>query len=175
MLIVEKAVKSDRMDVDNTFRWVKVILNLPGLDLYDPSLPWVYNVREDGSIATDVFWYIDVWLPIANTIWETWKAARKIRHTLCCLGLQDKSIKSTEVSRTPGKWTGTLVETSGNIISVLVSSKKWMKGKAIFVRILEELKEIGCLNYKQLERVREFLIYLFRTYRSMCPYLKEKH
>ena len=32
-----------------------MILNLPGLDRYDPSLHYVYKVREDGSIATDAF------------------------------------------------------------------------------------------------------------------------
>lgn len=55
MLIVEKVVRGDKMDVDNVFSWTRVILKLPYLDLYDPSLPWVYKVREDGSIATDAF------------------------------------------------------------------------------------------------------------------------
>ena len=31
------------------------------------------------------------------------------------------------------------------------------------------------MNHKQLERDRGFLIYLSRTYRSMCPYLKGIH
>ena len=55
MLIVEKAVRDDRLDDNNVFRWENVILNLPSLDLYDPSLPWVYRVREDGTIAADAF------------------------------------------------------------------------------------------------------------------------
>ena len=48
-------MRGDRKDLDNVFKWEKVILNLPGVDLYDPSIPWVYNVREDGSITTDIF------------------------------------------------------------------------------------------------------------------------
>lgn len=47
-----------------------MILDLPGLDLYDPSLPWAYKVREDGSIATDTFWYIDDGRTIATTAWK---------------------------------------------------------------------------------------------------------
>ena len=46
-------MKGDRLDDDNVFKWENMILDLPGLDLYDPSLPWVYKVREDGSITTD--------------------------------------------------------------------------------------------------------------------------
>ena len=78
MLIVERAVRGDRCDEDNVFRWVNVVLNLHGLDRYDPNLPWVYKVREDGAIATDSFWYIDDGRPIANTAWEAWKTGNKI-------------------------------------------------------------------------------------------------
>ena len=78
MLIVERAVRGDRCDEDNVFRWVNVVLNLHGLDRYDPNLPWVYKVREDGAIPTDSFWYIDDGRPIANTAWEAWKTGNKI-------------------------------------------------------------------------------------------------
>ena len=70
---------------------------------------------------------------------------------------------------------GTLVETSVDRTSVLVSNKKCMKGKAILVRIREEVKGRGCLNHKQLKSDRGFLIYLSKTYQSMCPYLKRIH
>ena len=36
-----------------------MILNFPGLEIYDSSFHWVYKVRDDGSISTDTFWYID--------------------------------------------------------------------------------------------------------------------
>ena len=56
---------------------------------------------------------------------------------ICYLGLQDVSRKRKESSRTPVEWTGTLVETSGDRTIVLVSIKKWMKGKAILDMIRE--------------------------------------
>ena len=46
----------------------KVILNLSGLEKCDPRFPWVYNARADGSIAVDVYWYIDDGRPTADTV-----------------------------------------------------------------------------------------------------------
>ena len=48
------------------------------------------------------------------------------------------------------------METVDDKTSILVSSKKWMKGKTIFVRIRDELEKRGCLNHKELERDRGF-------------------
>ena len=72
------------------------------------------------------------------------------------LGLQDASRKRTEVSRTLGKWAGTLVETSGDRPSSLILNKQLMKWKDILVRIREEAKERGYLNHEQLEKDRIF-------------------
>ena len=60
-------------------------------------------------------------------------------------------------------------------VVLLVSQMKWDRGKAIVKRIQDELLLKGYLNFKQLERDRGFLIYLSRTYKSMCPYLKGIH
>ena len=43
------------------------------------------------------------------------------------------------------------------------------------INSIEELINRDCLDHKQLERDRGFLIYLSRTYRSMCPYLHGIH
>ena len=59
MLVVEERVMGERLDSENIFRWHKVTLNLPGMDEYDPSKPWVCKVRQDGTIAADLFFYID--------------------------------------------------------------------------------------------------------------------
>ena len=142
---------------------------------YDPSRPWVYRVRSDGSLAADIFWYIDDGRPTAPTAWEGWKAARKACFTLIFHGLQDTGRKRTCSSRTPGEWTGTMVETINGRVMILVSLKKWEKGKDIVKRIQDELLVKGKLDFKQLERDRGFLVYLSRTYRNLCPYLKGIH
>ena len=36
-----------------------MILNLHGLEKYDPRMPWMYKARVDKSIDAGVFWYID--------------------------------------------------------------------------------------------------------------------
>ena len=59
MMVIEEAVRGLRSDEKNVFRWLKVVLNLPGMNSYDPSRPWVYRVRSDGSLTADIFWYID--------------------------------------------------------------------------------------------------------------------
>ena len=175
MLFVERIAKGCRFDEDNVYRWKEVILNLPGMISYDTTLPWVYKAREDGSIAADIYFYIDDGSPTADTTWESWKACKRACYTLSYLGLQEASRKRTGASQRPGEWAGTKVETDSGEVNQLVSQKKWIKGKTIISRLIEELDRRGCVNHEQLEKDRGFLIYLSRTYKSMCPYLKGVH
>ena len=68
MMIIEEAVRGLRSDV-KLFSLVKSSIHLPGMKSYDPSRPWMYRAREDGSLAADVFWYIDDGRPTAATAW----------------------------------------------------------------------------------------------------------
>lgn len=45
-------------------------LNLPGISNYNHSRPWVYKQRTDGTVAADLFYYIDDGRPTAPTAWE---------------------------------------------------------------------------------------------------------
>ena len=47
------------MDKAHPFHWSHVQLNLPGSLDYDPSLPWVAKRREDGSLASEFYIYVD--------------------------------------------------------------------------------------------------------------------
>ena len=60
-------------------------------------------------------------------------------------------------------------------IMVIVLSKKWLMGKTIIKLVQDELSVNEKLNFKQLKRDRGFLVYLSKTYRNMCSYLKEIH
>ena len=64
------------------------------------------------------------------------------------------------------------METINRKVMLLVSVKKWLRGKTFTQRIQKELSVKGKLILKQLERDRGFLIYLSRKYRNMCPYLR---
>ena len=59
---------------------------------------------------------------------------------------------------------------------MFVSVKKWVRIKDIFLRISLELEEEGgYLDFKKLEKDRDYLINISRTYRSMVSYLKGIH
>ena len=175
MLIVEKEIRGDRKHKMNVFGWERVVLNLPGSKTYDPTRPWVFKMRTDGKIAADFFAYIDDERPTAPTEGEGWSAAKRICHVLCYLGLQDAARKRTNPSMSPGEWAGTMVNSEGGRVKVVVSKEEWVKGQVMIARIQKELRDRGSLDHETLERERGFLIYLSRTYRSMKPYLKGIH
>ena len=60
---------------------------------YNPMRPWVYKQRTSGSIAANVFWYIDDDRLTATTTWKYWLAMRKVCSTLIFYGLQDRDRK----------------------------------------------------------------------------------
>ena len=49
----------DKQDLENTFEWARFVRNLLGTTTYDCCRPWVYKERSDGSIADDLFVYVD--------------------------------------------------------------------------------------------------------------------
>ena len=79
------------------------------------------------------------------------------------LDLQEASRKRTGSSQRPREWAGTMVETAVGEVYQLVSQKKWSKGNVIILRLIEELERRGCLNHKQFEKDKGFLIYLSKT------------
>ena len=46
MLIVESIAKGCIFDVDNIYRWKELIFNLPAMEIYNPTLPWVYKKKK---------------------------------------------------------------------------------------------------------------------------------
>ena len=53
-------------------------------------------------------------------------------------------------------------------------NRKWQKTKELILELSTLLRE-GKLHWKQLERIRGFLIYISQTFRWMAPYLKGLH
>ena len=91
------------------------------------------------------------------------------------MGLQDAARKRTNPSMSPGEWVGTIVNSEGGRVKVLVAKEKRVKGKTVIDRIQKEHNDRGSLDHKTLERERGFLIYISRTYRSMKLYLNGIH
>jgi hypothetical protein len=53
----------DPKDLTNVYYWSMVRLNLPGSELYDPSMAWVAKICPDGRMAADLFIYMDDFTP----------------------------------------------------------------------------------------------------------------
>ena len=83
----------ERKDPKNVSRWETVRLNLPGDPKYDPTLPWVSKVREDGSIAADLHQYVDGLRETVPTEEEAWLASSKVTKTAAYHGCQDAARK----------------------------------------------------------------------------------
>jgi hypothetical protein len=105
-----------------------------------------------------------------------WLAARQVASIGSFLGIQDATRKRQKASKTPGAWAGAVVSTDDDSVYVSMSDEKWDKAKAILKHTQEEISESGgWIGCKGLESSQGFLLYVFRTYPTMVPYLKGFH
>lgn len=57
--LADEVAFGDPSDPSNPFRWDHVRLNLPGMENYNPHLPWVSKMRKDFTLAAEVPRYVD--------------------------------------------------------------------------------------------------------------------
>jgi hypothetical protein len=176
MLWAKEAMYGNRREEGNPFQWDKIKFNLPTTADYDPSLPWVAKIRMDGTLASEVFIYVDDARIVGETAERCWQATRRFASFCNSLGIQDAPRKRHGPSLTPEPWAGTVTHTDNNEVTGLVSQAKWDKTKA-HIKEMRRLYEEDPkrMPRKTLESIRGFLIYVFRTYRSANVYLKGLH
>ena len=175
MMIAKDVIVGDPTDERNVFRWDHVETNLPGSNRYDPSKSWIVKVRKDGSVAADVFIYVDDIRTSAPTEKEAWEASQRTSATLGYLGLQDAARKRRQPSQEAGAWTGSIVWTSSGEVVAMTTQEKWDKTRGHIKWMSDNLKNPKGLNNKMLKSIRGFLVYVARTYHGMVPYLKGIH
>ena len=185
MLWAEDAMRGDRYDDKNPFRWEFLRLNLPGAPGYDPSSPWVAKVRSDGTLATEFFFYVDDVRITASGEEGVWEAIRRISSVSGYLGIQDAARKRRPPSTHAGAWAGSMVYSEGGYVGTYVDQAKWDKTKTHLQWIKTQIDECDValnskstpkgINHKELERRRGFLVYVSMTYPAMVPYLKGIH
>ena len=170
MLLIKEKILGDSDDALNVFRWDKVLLNLPGMDSYDSSKPWVSKRRAEGTLAADCVPFVDDYRECAPTNKETWQAAQKISTTMAFHGAQDASRKRGFPSLTPGPWAGIVISTEGDGVFISVSLKKWKKTQDILQEIHSFL-DSGSIPYKLLESRCGYLVYVAQAFPAMRPFL----
>ena len=105
-----------------------MVLNLPGSDTYNPSLPWVCKVRkQDGKVTNDFFIYVDDQRVTGSTRSQAWVACQRVSSIINWLGIQDAPRKRCDSSRTSGAWAGSVVYSTEEDLFALVTEEKWMK------------------------------------------------
>jgi hypothetical protein len=82
-------VYADRRNPANPFHWDHVRLNLPGSPGYRADLPWVMKIRSDGTIAAEIFVYVDDGRAVGHSAELAWRAARCYAARCAFLGVQD--------------------------------------------------------------------------------------
>ena len=196
-LIARRLIMGDRKDRSNPFRWNRVVLNQPGDEDYQGSLPWIMQVREDGKLATAVCQYIDDLRTCAPSEKDAWEASCRIGKVLTSLGLQDAARKRREPSQSPGAWSGATVVMTADQVFQSVTQERWVKTQtlirwiagsiglkdAVSSRLLSDTDKssmVGAtsqspINHKRLESARGFLVYVANTFKAMVPYLKGIH
>ena len=58
-MIIEEVIRGDRRDRSNPFQWESLMLNLPGSVGYNPSSPWIMQMRADNSMASGMTCFVD--------------------------------------------------------------------------------------------------------------------
>eukprot|EP00804_Cyclotella_cryptica_P026666 CCRYP_019100-RA/>CCRYP_019100-RA protein AED:0.46 eAED:0.46 QI:0/0/0/1/0/0/2/0/103 len=65
--IMEYAMGSPE-NINSEFQWSRVVLNLPTMNSWDPSLPRVMRIRDNGELASSQVRYVDDIHPTARGV-----------------------------------------------------------------------------------------------------------
>jgi hypothetical protein len=92
------------------------------------------------------------------------------------LGIQHATMKQIGSSKMPGRWAGSVIFShQADGVIVIVTQEKWAKTKRLLDALVCELDEYEWLDFKSVELVRGFLMYVSRTYWPMIPFLLGTH
>ena len=152
-----------------------MVLNLPGSDTFNPSLPFVFKWDSVSKmIAAAIRAYVDDLRVVEATRELAWRASHQVASRLQFLGSQDAARKRRLDN---GPWAGTVFGTSEGSITKSVTDAKCKKGKQLVEELREEIRADPnvLFEFKRLERIRGFLCHLAMTFDLFFVYLKGFH
>ncbi len=174
----EEFARGDPSLMSNPMAFDRVILNLPGMSAYNPTLPKVLKWNSTaGALAGDVITFVD---DVRVTGFSK-ENCREVHHQFASrlqyLGMQDAPRKYRPPSQLhAGAWTGTIFRISADSITKSVAQEKWDKGRSMVRRLWDALSKHEdrrpVLERKTLEKETGFLNHLAMTFEDMVPYLK---
>jgi hypothetical protein len=175
----EEFARGNPIAKNNALRYDRVILNLPGMEDFEPAKPNVMKWNDEvDRLAGDLVTFVDDVRTSGYDRENAWQVARQIMSRLQYLGIQDAARKRRPSSQKGGAWAGTIFEICDDAIYKTVSQEKWTKGKLIIDELAsacDQLASVKNLCHKDLERKRGFLIHLAMTFTTITPFLKGLH
>ena len=156
------------------FRFARVVLNLPTMFTWDPSLPRVLCLREDGELASAEVDYVDDIHPTsrgrdsANAI----AAAKWLRSRMNSVGNQADDRKYRIPTCRPGAWKGEIMHTDQPFPRKATTAKKWSRLKSGLSWILETSHTADVVPTAELRRIAGLGINVTEVYQDSRCYLK---
>jgi hypothetical protein len=132
-LVTEEIIRGNRHDPDNAFQYNYVMLNLPGLEGYKPSVAWISRRWSDGSLARDFICFVDDQQISGEGRERVVIAGHAISLRESYLGIQDalRKLRAPGGSRRPGAWAGACVFNKEDVgIVTLTLQEKWDRMKS---------------------------------------------
>jgi hypothetical protein len=116
------------------------------------------------------------------TVEEAWLARSQWAKTCSFLGIQGASRKRREAAQKGGTWAGNVAHCDERGVWKLITQECWEKTKSKLAKEDEALKDAEDLNspmqeldWKMLESIQGFLVYMGLANTTMCPFLKGLH
>ena len=131
-------------------------LNLPGSQVYDPSMPQVRLSRKVGELATKEADYVDDIHPCIQERDEPLEACGacvQLKSGTNCWDNQADDRKYMLTTVTPGDWNGVIVHTNTPFPMMSTTEKKWTHFKARISWILFEGRATGSLSTVELRKI----------------------
>ena len=172
-----EVIKGDRLSPTNPFHWTHAVLNLPGMESFDPSMPRVYKFNPlTASIACDCKTFVDDSRTIGPSRQLLRDATHRIETMMAYLGLQDATRKRRPELQRPGEWTGSITIAMPNVgLFVTVSQKKWDKVKRHISWLLSHFSsasDLPSIPLGEIETRVGFLCHLAMAYPCIFLFLK---